>query len=120
MRILYFSPNSPYARKVRIVLHELGLSYEEEQPDLADLSPEYVKMNPNLRIPLLVEDGKPLFESNVIVDYLLQTHGANAGRGQALPLATRLTRPEHHWEDLQMLVTIETIPEIQQGARVPP
>lgn len=109
MRTLYYSPNSPYARKVRIVLHELNLPYEHEQPDLTNLSPNFVAMNPNLRIPLLIEEEKPLFESNVIVDYLLQIHGANASRSQTPPMAMQLTRPEHHWEDLQVLVAIETI-----------
>jgi glutathione S-transferase len=63
---LYGSPRSPYVRKVRIVLEEKGLAYEYVV-DRAGL-PE---ANPLAKVPtLIVEEGKAIFDSPVIVEYL--------------------------------------------------
>lgn len=62
---------SPYVRKVRIVLEEKGLAYEyvQARPSVPDSPvPEY---NPLAKIPVLVTDeGKAIYDSPVIVDYL--------------------------------------------------
>lgn len=108
-RQLYFSPNSPYARKVRIVLAEKGLEYATKIVDTNALPEGYSRMNPNLRVPVLVDGGRTVFESNIILDYLLRTYPGKAAGAAAPPLAATLTRPEQHWEDLQFLVTTETM-----------
>lgn len=97
---------SPYTRKVRILLSELGLEFETGEPDLANPSPEFVTVNPNRRVPVLSDDGTHLFESNLILDYLLQKY-SKSGQG-APPLATEMIRQEHRWEDLKLLNVIET------------
>lgn len=74
---LYCNPVSPYARKVRVVAHELGLtdSIEEIQVDPFDPPPELLAANPLSRIPTLVtEKGEALPDSSLIIDYL-QTRG---------------------------------------------
>lgn len=103
---LYCSANSPFARKVRVVLAELGIAHEEVRVDVYDAPPEFERANPNLRIPCLLEGERALFESNVIVDYLLRHPDAAAGRGDP-PLVGSLTRPERQWEDRMVLETIE-------------
>jgi glutathione S-transferase len=108
MMKLYFGPNSPYARKVRVVLAEKGLPFEPAVIDVAAAGPEYARLNPNLRVPCLVDGERALFESNLIVDYLLQTYPDADGAGQP-PLAKAMTRPAHHWEDALILSAIETV-----------
>jgi glutathione S-transferase len=107
MMQLYFSPNSPYARKVRIVMLEKGLPFEGKVMDTASPPAEFVRHNPNLRVPVLLDGGRTLFESNLIVDYLLRSHPAQ-GAGSP-PLAGALTRPERHWEDSTVLNVVETM-----------
>ena len=67
---LYSSPSSPFARKCRIVAHELGIALEE-----IDLDPrgneEFRRINPLGKIPVLaLDDGSLLFDSRVICEYL--------------------------------------------------
>lgn len=109
MRKLYFSPGSPYARKVRIVLAEKGLDYEGEDSTLNRSFEELAPVNPNLQVPVFEEDGLCLFESNLIIDYLLKTHPDTPEGGAEPPLAPALTRPEHHWEDAKVLAALETM-----------
>src|SRR4051794_6395479 len=65
-------PLSPFAARVRAAIHAKDLPVEIVAPP-ADwrTSPEYRKLNPLVRIPVLVlDDGTTLFESGVIVEYL--------------------------------------------------
>jgi glutathione S-transferase len=71
MQLLY-SSMSPFARKVRVVAFELGLA---EQLALVVVSPyadEGLRAtNPLSKIPVLVlEDGRPIYDSPVICEYL--------------------------------------------------
>jgi glutathione S-transferase len=69
---LHFSPTSPFVRKVMVAAHEKGLA------DRIDLtSPETMTTgelradNPLEKVPCLVDDdGRALYDSHVIVDYL--------------------------------------------------
>lgn len=68
MKVLY-TPNSPFARKVRIVLREKGIACEEVQVSLNDAAVEAV--NPLGKIPTLIADDQThMFDSVVIADYL--------------------------------------------------
>jgi glutathione S-transferase len=65
-------PLSPFAARVRAAIHAKDLPVEIVAPP-ADWrsSPEFRKLNPLVRIPVLVlDDGNTLFESGVIVEYL--------------------------------------------------
>jgi glutathione S-transferase len=108
-RQLYFSPNSPYARKVRIVLAEKDLAFEAKPIDTNNLPEGYRHLNPNLRVPVLADGERTLFESNVILDYLLRTYPEQPAGAARPPLAASLTRPERHWDDMLVLVTVETL-----------
>jgi glutathione S-transferase len=68
---LYGSPGSPYARKVRIVLAEKRIPHEYEvQRGSAPGSP-VPQFNPLGKVPTLVlDDGRGLYDSPVIVEYL--------------------------------------------------
>jgi len=56
-----------------LCLEEKGLAYEGHVIDLAKMehhSPEYLKINPNGVIPALIHDGRPLYESGTICEYI--------------------------------------------------
>lgn len=68
---LFGSPGSPYARKVRIVLEEKGMPYEyvATRPSAPDSPVPH--LNPLGKIPVLVrDDGRTVYDSPVIVEYL--------------------------------------------------
>ena len=70
MKLIIAKP-SPYARKVRVVLREKNIEFEEiiDVPWNRDTLTK--NLNPLGKIPILIEDGgEPLFDSKVIVQYL--------------------------------------------------
>jgi glutathione S-transferase len=70
-RTLYLSPNSPYARKIRIVLLEKRLPHALELVDLAARPPAFLAISPLAKVPVLVdEDGTTVFDSTVMSEYL--------------------------------------------------
>lgn len=79
--VFYFSPQSS-ASPVRWTLEELGVPHQKVQIDLKageQKKPEFLKLNPNGRVPLLVHDGTPIFESAAIQIYLGETFGVDKG-----------------------------------------
>jgi glutathione S-transferase len=62
--------------KVRLLLAQLGVPFERVEYDIdraETRTPEFLKMNPNGRVPVLeLEDGRFLPESNAILFYLAQ------------------------------------------------
>ena len=83
---LYFSPASPYARKVRVSALELGLAERIEllPVTLSPVSPnaQLREHNPLGKIPaLLTDSGEALYDSPVICEYL----DALAGGGRLWP-----------------------------------
>jgi glutathione S-transferase len=75
---LYYSPGSPYARKVRVVALETKLDKKIEMVNVA-LSPvapnaDVDKHNPVGKIPVLSVKGIDLFDSPVICEYLDNQH----------------------------------------------
>jgi glutathione S-transferase len=74
-RILYHVPRSPYARKVRILLAEKNLNYEEKIIDLANKPAEFMQISPLGKVPVFVdEDQTVIWDSSLIVEYLEETY----------------------------------------------
>ena len=70
---LYVLPPSPRAFKVIALKNHLGIECEIHLVDLGkgdQLTPEYIAMNPNKKMPVLEDDGFVLWESNAILFYL--------------------------------------------------
>lgn len=75
---LYDFAFSPNCRKVRAVAYELGIPFETSHVDLpkgAARTPGYLAVNPNGRVPALVDDGFVLWESIAIMRYLSAQKG---------------------------------------------
>jgi GSH-dependent disulfide-bond oxidoreductase len=96
---------TPNGRKVSIMLEELGLPYRTHAINIGkgdQFKPEYVKINPNSKIPSIVDpdgpDGKPvaMMESGAILIYL-------AGKtGKLLPESVRGRYEALEWLMFQM------------------
>lgn len=114
---LYYSIGSPYARKVRIVLAEKGLDFEKDEYNQPRTAEMLGPVNPNLQVPVLEDGELRLFDSAVIVSYLLETYPKNAPDAPSPPLAPASTRPDHHWEDAKILATIDALAESMVNLR---
>jgi GST-like protein len=78
MSITLYTAPTPNGWKISIALEEMGVPYEVRVIDFAtneQKSDWYVKINPNGRIPALVDDGFGLFESGAILIYLAEKTG---------------------------------------------
>jgi glutathione S-transferase len=72
---LFFSPASPYVRKVVVVAHELGITDKIERlPSAAhpvNRDQTIIQQNPIGKVPTLVtDDGLALYDSRVICEYV--------------------------------------------------
>jgi glutathione S-transferase len=77
---LYWSPRSPFVRKVMVCAHELGIAGDIEKiytlVSASTVNNHAMQANPIGRIPALVTDeGKILYDSVVICEYLDALHG---------------------------------------------
>jgi len=73
---LYDNALSTNAQKVRFLLAELGLPYQAIAVDMGPLCPDwYRERHPFATIPLLVDDGFAIFESNTMLRYLAHREG---------------------------------------------
>jgi GST-like protein len=78
MGITFYTAPTPNGWKISIALEEMGLPYEVRVIDFVkneQKSDWYLKINPNGRIPALVDDGFTLFESGAILIYLAERTG---------------------------------------------
>src|SRR6266581_3025713 len=69
---------SSNVQKVLWCCGEIGIAFERKDigGDFGgNKSPDYLRLNPNGRVPTIDDDGFVLWESNVIVRYLASTYG---------------------------------------------
>jgi glutathione S-transferase len=70
---LYDAVPSSNSDRVKIVLHEKGLAYERVTLNLAkrdQKKPEFLRLNPYGKVPVIDDGGRVLFESCIINEYL--------------------------------------------------
>jgi glutathione S-transferase len=110
MRLLY-QTHSPYARKVLVAAHELGIALEvihhETSPLLANDAVS--GLNPLGKVPVLVlDDGFALFDSDVICEYL---------DGKAAGLRLIPADPARRWRALRVQAVAQGIADAGIAAR---
>lgn len=89
---LYYYPNNA-SLAPHFLLHHMGLPYElvlVDKKSNAQKSPDYLRLNPAGRIPTLIADGQPIFESAAICIHLCEQHPEH---GLIPPLGS-LERPQ--------------------------
>ena len=101
---LYYWP-TPNGRKISIMMEETGLAHKVIPLDITkgeQFTPEFLKINPNNKIPAIVDDEGPnnqpltLFESGTILEYL-------AGKsGKLMPKSAREMWITREWVMFQM------------------
>ena len=80
----FYTAATPNGKKITIMLEELQVPYTKHTLNLKDLDqkkPDYIAMNPNGRIPTIVDNHGPydhkttVFESGAILYYLAEKYG---------------------------------------------
>ena len=77
--LLYDGAGTPSPRRVKLCLFEKGLPFKIKWLNLGLMDqkrPEYLKISPTGLVPSLVHDGRTIYESNVINEYLDATFPA--------------------------------------------
>jgi GST-like protein len=80
---------TPNGIKPLILLEELGIPYETRWVDIGDGEqhrPDFLRINPNGKIPALEDGGVPIFESGAILIHLAEKTGrflAKSGRARS-------------------------------------
>lgn len=105
------SLTSPYVRKVRVVMAEKRIEFKLELEDVWEPDTRITGFNPLGKVPCLVmEDGDPIFDSRVIVEYL----DTISPVGKLIPAGGRERAEVRTWEaladglvDAAILVRIE-------------
>jgi glutathione S-transferase len=93
---LYGTTTSPFVRRVRVVAAEVG-----EPIDRVDTAPEAGQgalraVSPIRKVPVAEIDGKRLFDSHVIIDYLTLTRGWGT-----------IAPPRDHWRERNIINAID-------------
>ena len=89
--IKFYYNLAPNPTKVALCLEEMGLAYDPVPIDTRkgeQHTPAFLALNPNAKLPVIVDDGATVFDSNAILLYLAEKTGqflpAQAARGEML------------------------------------
>ncbi|MXR36494.1 glutathione S-transferase family protein [Craterilacuibacter sinensis] len=121
MLTVYGRHNSANVQKVLWMLAELGLDFERINAGGSfggGDRPDYLRLNPNGKVPTLVDGDLALFESNTIVRYLAARYGGE----RWWPADPAVRAAQEKWMDWQLstladalgtvfVATIKTEPE---------
>jgi|RhiMetdeSRZDD1v2_1073273.scaffolds.fasta_scaffold309817_3 glutathione S-transferase len=93
---LYGTTTSPFVRRVRIVATEIGAHVELINTATDDGQALLRKVTPIWKVPVAEVDGRVLFDSRVIIDWLTTTRGWG-----------RLAPPHDRWAQANLLSAID-------------
>src|SRR5579863_736671 len=78
MSLIFYGAPMSTASITELVLAELGVPHERVAVDIkagGTKKPEFMKLNPNAKVPTIVHDGTAIWESAAITMYLGETFG---------------------------------------------
>lgn len=111
---------SANVQKVRWLCEEIALPYDHENlggPFGGTDTPEYLALNPNKRVPTIIDDGFVLWESNACVQYLASVHAA----GSWWPTDPKVRGSAQRWMDFALGTVAGAHGPVFQGLiRTPP
>ncbi|GJL82344.1 MAG: glutathione S-transferase [marine bacterium B5-7] len=108
---LYSAPLSPNCRRVEATILHLGLEIDVHHADFASgelKSDDFLALNPNGRVPLLIDDGFNLWESNAIIQYLADKAAAEDFYPSDLMARADINRWQF-WESLHFNKAVSSI-----------
>lgn len=109
MRKLFYTTGSPFARAVRIVLAEKALPFERDETYTTPSVEERARTTPTLQVPTLIDGDITLWDSSVILEYLMATYPHPlAPERLHPPFATEYVRTDRLWRDRLVHATLQT------------
>jgi len=113
---LYVVAGSGNCRKVQATINSLNMTVDLEYLDLIDgdlAKPEYLALNPNGKVPVLVDGDFSLWESNAIMQYLADRVPDNTLFSQEAHIRADIIRWQcwelAHFNNALASVTFETV-----------
>ncbi|MEO8385606.1 MAG: glutathione S-transferase family protein, partial [Betaproteobacteria bacterium] len=97
---LHYHPLSSYCQKVLIAIDIMGVDVDKRLLNLGDPTEReaFMALWPTGKMPLLVDEGRPIPETSIIIEYLQQHH---ARSGQTLiPVAADAALDVRLWDRL--------------------
>ena len=97
-RLIVWGAGTPRTIRAHWILHELGLDYEKRPigPRTGETqTPEFIRLNPKEKVPVLQDGDLTLTESAAIVTYLAETYGAS--QGLVPPASTQERAAYYEW-----------------------
>ena len=102
---LFISARSPFARRVRIALHENRVEFHERVFDVFQPNPELWKANPLARVPTLVmPNGHVLIDSSLILQAFYENSGS-----PFMPKDTAKLYEVYRWSAIALGVCEKTV-----------
>lgn len=93
---LYGTTTSPFVRRVRVVAAELGVAHELFNTNHDAGQAALKQATPIWKVPVAEVDGRTLYDSRVIIDWLTTTRGWGP-----------LRQPRDRWRDANVLNAID-------------
>ncbi len=111
---------SANVQKVVWLCDEIGLPFEREDRGGAfggTDTPEYLALNPNSRVPTIIDGDFVLWESNACITYLASKHA----EGSWYPTDLKARGEAHRWMDFSLgTMAPAHVPVFQGMVRTPP
>jgi len=93
---LYGTTTSPFVRRVRVIAQEIGQPIELLNTVPDDGQAKLREVSPIRKVPVAVVDGRTIYDSRVIIDYLTTTRGWGA-----------VVPPRDRWREQNLLNAID-------------
>ena len=77
MYLLYHHPLCPLSRQIRIILHELNITFDLHKEDYWLQTQALMKLSPSGSVPVLIDDHHFINDLYSILEYIIEKHTPN-------------------------------------------